>query len=432
MADVYREVLRLAGNIEDPYLRAVTYARVGYYMHLAKNPLYKEAFSRALSSVAKIENPVLLVKALLEVGTFFSKTGSKAAEKIFHQAYESSLKFPSPLKDELLEELVLRLIELGKADEALFYATEISDPVKKSDVLLKLLNVYLHEGKIRKARVILESLDEEPWHSIAAFNILKEHLRREEFGSAIKVLSELKSEYWLGEAMRAIAFHLKKAQVPEGTYEKFVDVALQMAPQVSLEALKSLLIGLALQGEIKFVREVLDKLSPESKAPILEAISLSILDRPDLLKEFIGSLSGEELEEVLRLVMDSLLERSAKEDYLDVVRLVGERTRNERTLVKVVRYLSKLHAYNDAWRFASAIRDPYLRSLAFGSIAVEKLKEDDIDGAIDASLEVKDPRWGSWLLSEILAKVLEAQAGEGVREDIEERAEAQRRLWERS
>jgi len=430
--DVYNEALNLTRSIKDPYLRAVTYARIGYYMHRAKNPRYKEAFTRALKAVASIDNPVLLVKALIEVATYLGKTGSKSATKTFIQAYESIKTFPQPLRDEMLEELVHRLLELGRVDDAFFYAQEIEDKVKRNDALLRVLHRYLEEGNLRKARLILELIEDEPWHSIAAYEVLKEHLKREQFGSAIKVLSEFRSEYWLGEAMKAVAVHLKKANVPEGTYEKFVDIALSISSQVGFEVLKSFLVGVAAQGEIDFVIGVLSKVPRELRKELLKSVVQAVLDRPEHLDRLVDRLIGDEKEFVMNIILDSLLERQPGEDYRELVKRIGSETESERLIVKAVRYLSKLRAYDDAWELASRVTDPYLRSLAFGSIAVEKLKENDIDGAIDAALEVKDPRWGSWLLSEILAKILEVQTGGELKEDIEERAEKQRRLWERS
>ncbi|AHL23805.1 hypothetical protein [Thermococcus nautili] len=430
--DLYNEALYLTRSIKDPYLRAITYARIGYYMHRAKNPRYGEAFTRALKAVASIDNPLLIVKALIEVATFLGKTGSKGATKTFIQAYESIKTFPQPLRDEMLEELVHRLLELGRVDDAFFYAKEIENRVKRNDTLLQVLHNYIEKGNLRKARLILELIEDEPWHSIAAYEVLKEHLKREEFGSAIKVLSEFQSEYWLGEAMKAVAVHLKKANVPEGTYEKFVDIALGISSKVGFEVLISFLIGVAAQGEIDFVIGVLSKVPRELRPELLKSIVLAVLDRPELLERLVDRLIGDEKELVMSAILDALLERQPNYEYYELVKRIGSETDSERVIVKAVRYLSKLHAYDDAWELASKVTNPYLRSLAFGSIAVEKLKENDVDGAIDASLEVKDPRWGSWLLSEILAKILEVQTGGELKEDIEERAEAQRKLWEGS
>jgi hypothetical protein len=150
--NLYREALRLAGSIKDPFIRAITYARIGYYAHRSKNSAYKEAFSRALNSVASIDSPLLMARALLEVGTFFGKIGSKSASKVFFQAYELAKTFPGPVKDEIIGELTVRLIELGHPDDALFYAVDIENPVRKSDVLLRILSSYLEGGNMRKAK----------------------------------------------------------------------------------------------------------------------------------------------------------------------------------------------------------------------------------------------------------------------------------------
>ena len=430
--DLYKEVLYLTRSIKDPYLRAITYARIGYYMHKAKNPHYKDAFTRALKAVASIDNPILIVKALIEVATYLGKTGSRGASKTFAQAYESIRTFPQPLKDEMLGELVRRLLDLGRTDDAFFYAKEIESNIKRNDALIKILHRYIENGNLRKARFILNLIDDEPWHSIAAYEVLKEHLKREEFGTAIKVLSEFKSDYWLGEAMKTVAVYLKKAEVPEETYEKFVDMALSISSNVGFEALTSFLVGVASQGEIEFVVEVLSRVPRKFHPELLKSIVLAILDRPELLGRLLDGLVGDEKELVMNFILDALLERQPAREHHALVKKIGSETNSEKLIVKVVRYLSKLHDYENATEFASKVRDPYLRSLAFGSIAVERLKENDIDGAIDAVLEVKDPRWGSWLLSEILAKILEIHVGGEVKEDIEERAEAQRKLWEGS
>ncbi len=429
--DVYREALRLASDIRDKYLRAVTYAKIGYYMYRAKKPEYKTAFRYAFNAVATIDNPVLLVKALIEIGTYLRRTNSKTAAKVFHQAYESILTFPEPLRDDLLEELAVRLLELGMADDALFYATDIEDSVKRNDLLLKILRVYLKRGDMRKARLIIEQIDDEPWHSIAAIEAIKEHLKREEFGSAIRVLSELKSEYWLGEAMKEVAMHLKNSDVPTATYEKFVEIALGMSSETGFDVLKSLLVGLGNQGELKFVMSILNRLEPEEKFSVLEGIVKTSLDKVDVLMALVKMLEEPEFERISGFIMDQLLEKPLDLKYKPLVVYIGERTREDVILVKVTTYLAKLGEFEDAQRFAQLVRGHYLRSLAFGSIAVAKLKRGDIDGAIDAALEVKDPKWGSWLLSEILTKILELHTEGSVKEDIEEKAEHQKVFWEK-
>jgi len=164
---------------------------------------------------------------------------------------------------------------------------------------------------------------------------------------------------------------------------------------------------------------------------ILKNIVDAALDRLDVLSRLLKSLEGEEFEEVAAFTMDRLLSRPVERDYSPLVKEIGSKTTDDAIRVKVTTYLSKLGDFDSAWEFASSVHGNYLRSLAFGSIAVAKLKSGDIDGAIDAAFEVKDPKWGSWLLSEILAKVLELQTEGSITEDIEERAESQRALWEK-
>ncbi len=430
-ADVYDEALNLAANIQDRYLRAVTYAKIGYYMYRAKKRRYKDAFKYSLSAVSAIENPALTAKALIEIATYLHGVNPDTAKKVFQQAHEAISMFPQPLKDDLLVELSTRLLELGMTDDALFYASDIEDSVKRNDTLLKILGAYLSEGNMRKARLIIESIEEEPWRSIAAVEAVKEHLKREEFGSAIRILREMKSEYWLGEAMKEVAVYLKSSEVPKATYEKFVDIALSLSNETGSDVLKSLLIGLGSQGELEFVMEITSRLPGEQREEILKGIVSASADRPEILGRLLDLLSGEEFERLSAFTMDKLLSRPPQESFSEVVKKVGERTTEDSVLVKVATYLSKLGDFEAAWNFASRVRGHYLRSLAFGSIAVAKLKAGDIDGAIDAALEVKDPRWGSWLLSEILTKILELQTEGQIREDIQERAESQRALWEK-
>lgn len=427
---VYSEVFQLAGNIQDKYLRAVTYAKVGYYLYRAKNPLYKKAFSYALNATSSIESPPLMAKALMEVAGYLFKVNPDAGKKVFLEVHDLISSFPEPLRTEMLTLFVEKLVKLGLLDDALFYALEIEDNVKRNDVLIGILREYLKEGNMRKAQTIVREIQNEPWHSLAAVEVIKEHLKREEFGSALKLLSEINSDYWLGEAMKQVAFYMKNAEVPSTTYEKFVNIALGLSGEESNDVLRSLLVALALQGETNFVKGILDTLEPELRRSFILDVVDAIAYREESLKAFLEGLSGEDFEIAAHRAMDRLLERAPLKEFLPIVVEIGSRTSEDAVLVKVVRYLSKLGDFKHAEEFASRVRGNYLRSLAFGSLAVEKLREGDIDKAIDYALMVKDPKWGSWLLSEILTRILEFMTEGTVGEDIEESAKAHRGLLE--
>ncbi|WP_456454294.1 hypothetical protein [Thermococcus sp.] len=429
---IYREVLELASRISDRYLRAITYARIGYYLHKLEDETYKDAFKQSFDAVSRIESPISAVRALIEIGGYLYKSGLvKASNKVFYQAYEIVRGFPQPLHDEMIEALVNRLMGLGLLNDALFYGRNIKSNVKRNDVLLKILREYLKGRNIKRAYVTLKYIQGEPWHSIAAVEILKVHLEREEFGSAIKILRNLTSEYWLSEAMREVAVHLKNADVPKETYEKFVDIALSMPKSVSPEVLRALLIGLGSYGETSFVLGIIRNLPEEERVKILSGLISNIIDQEKLLESIVDNLHGSELDLVAKIILDGLLSRPANPRYKQLVEHVGFKADDDSIKAKAVTYLAKIGEYEDAMKLAGEIMDTHVRSLAFGSIAVSRLKEGDIDGAIDAALEVKDPKWGSWLLSEILTKILELQAGESVRDDLEDKSHKQKKIWEK-
>lgn len=231
--------------------------------------------------------------------------------------------------------------------------------------------------------------------------------------------------------MKEVAVYLKTSNVPKTTYEKFVEIAFSMSSETGFNVLKSLLVGLVNQGELEFVITVLGKLSPDERLAILGDIVETSLDRKEILSRLLYSLKRLEFEEVASFVLHRLLERPVDERYKHLVEMIGDRTTDDALLVKVVTYLSKLRDFEYAVRFVQRVRGHYLRSLAFGSIAVARLKVGDIDGAIDAAFEVKDPKWGSWLLSEILTRILELQVEGQIEEDIEKKAAHQKAFWEK-
>lgn len=100
---------------------------------------------------------------------------------------------------------------------------------------------------------------------------------------------------------------------------------------------------------------------------MISAVVSSIIDRVELVEEFIDSLPEDAKLLAAGYVLDILLERPPSSEYLELVRKIGSFVSSERLKVKAVRYLSKLHDYEGAWNLASSISDPpHLRSLAFG------------------------------------------------------------------
>lgn len=160
--DVYFELLSIARSIQDPYLRALTYARIGYYMHLAKRPKYKDAFSSALQAIASIENPPLMVHALIEVGTLLSSINPQSANRVLESAYEAILKMPQAPRDDFLYRLVKKLVQIDFMDRAFEYSLEIENEVKRNDALLLILNKHIQDGNLRNAHKIVEKIQNEP------------------------------------------------------------------------------------------------------------------------------------------------------------------------------------------------------------------------------------------------------------------------------
>lgn len=428
--DIVKEVLELTSMIKDPHFRAISYARIGYELFLLKNEEYKKAFTKAIETTRQIENPIIMVKTLIEIARYLGKANIPASAKVFRQAFEMTKAFPNPIHDELIENIVNALSELKMYNDALFYAFEIKEKIRKSEILLRLLVSYLNRGEIRKGYLILENISEEPWYSIAAIEILKAHLKREEFGSAMKILQSLKSKYWINEAMKEIAIYLIEYKAPKATFEKFVDVSLSMSDELSFDALRNLLVGFGSSGEIDFVVRILRKMPPNERIKTLVELSARIIDNDQLFMELILRLDKEEFIPVAKFLLTKLLEKPDRK-YIKVVETLGARTSNEPILVKVVTFLAKVGEYNKALHFAHRVTDNHLRSLAFGSIAVNLLKEGNIEKAIDTALEVKDPKWGSWLLGELLVKILELAGSKEIKDDLEKRANEQKTLWKR-
>ena len=427
-AHVVDESFEVASIIRDPYFRAIAYAKMAYELYGVQNRRYKEAFTRAVEASREIENPKYLIRALIEIGRYIAKCGIPAYKKVFYQAFEMAKGLALPTRDELIEEIIQALVGLKDYDEALYYAIELIDKIKKSENFLNLLSYYLKIGKMRKAHFIVNHLEDEPWRSIAAVETLKVHLKREEYGSAIRILNAIQNPYWLSEGIRETAIHLKTQGAPRATLEKFVNIAKNMSEDHGEEVLTNLLIGFGIVGEVELALNILSYLPAKRRAPILIELTARIMDDPKILEDLMIRLEGGLFNKVGKFIMGRVLEKPALE-YQALVGIIGNKAKDEALLTKVVTYYAKLREYQKAISLAQRITDNYLRSLAFGSIAVNLLKEGNVDRALEMAFEVKHPKWNSWLMAELLVKILEQAKEQEIENDLEKKAKEEKVLW---
>lgn len=422
---IHREVMDIAREISDPYVRSITLARIGY--RLAKNgdPQYKKAFSWAMSALKSIENPILMLKAMVEISRYFSLSGlEERARDILTNAYEGALLLKSSARDTILVEIARGALAIGRPEDTIFYSTDIQDPEKRDRLIFEVIRHYLKEGNIRKAESLLDTLSSEEIKSRASFEILQKHLERGEFASAMRLIPKMEKGYWMDMAMEEIAKKLAEAEVSNKVYEKFMEAAKEISLSTGRDHITTFLLGLSKGGNLRFVAETVNSLDGTLRLKAAENIITALLTQPEKLYIFLETLTlpPEEFDALAKRIMDELLRETPSEKYRDLAVLIGQRTEDESVLVKVATYLSKIGLIEEAKTFAGQIEDPYLRSLAFGAIALGYLKRGDVGSAIDAVMEVRDREWSSWLMGEILVKVLDSSIGERAEEELGERA----------
>ncbi len=426
---VLEELLDIALSIDDDYVRTVTLAKAGYYLHSMHSGLFPKSFKAALKSLDTIGPPLLRLQAMMIVAEQMGKAGlSESSGKLLYRAYELARILPLHVRDSVLVDIVRTACRIRALQDALVYATDIKDVHLRMNSLLMILETFISIGDLRRTGRILDTM-EEPWRSEAAFMVLQAHLEREEFASVLRVLPYIKNPNLLERAFREIGERLKGSGVPEGTYEKFIEAAKTLSGR-GLDLITTLLATIASTGRVPLVIKALKGLNYPLDSIL--RIATAIMGNAKVLTEFVDSLDLEQTnaETLYKLVMDSLLSREVSKDYLPLVKNIGRRTEAEETMVKVIRYLTKLGELGEAYGFASMVEDPRLRSLTFGSIAMALLKKGNVSGAIEAVGEVKDKKWNSWLMSEIIIKVLQLYSGEDIKEDFEENSMKQAKRWE--
>ncbi|NPA48303.1 MAG: hypothetical protein GXO14_06650 [Thermococci archaeon] len=426
--EMLRDLLNAALNISDDYVRTVTLAKAGCYLRDMNRDLFLEAFKAALKSLDAIASPVLRVQAMVSVAEEMNKAGLKeSGGKLLYRAYEMAKLLPPPIRDSTLLDVTRAACTVGALPDALMYATDIEDHDLRMEALMSLIGSLIKAGDFRRLRNVLDMMDE-PWKSRAAMEVLRAYLRREQFASVLSLFPYFEDPDLLRAAFREVGIHLREAGVPEGTYEKFIDAAKALADR-DPDLVLTLLSTIASTGRVGIVLKTLADLGYPEEG-ILK-VAAGIINNPDAIREFVGSLDvpQDKAEALYKLVMDALLSKEPSREYHPLVSMIGRRTESEETLVKVVRYLTKLGELGEAHGLASLIEDPRLRSLAFGSIALALIRRGQVSDAIDAVEEVKDRKWKSWLMSEIIIKVLQLYSGRDIKEDFEESSARQAKRW---
>lgn len=421
---IIEEILEITESIPDPYVRTITSARLGYLLKKDNPHASLKVFKFAIASLDEINDPVLIIRAMITTARYLRMAGVKdLSENMLHRAYEGTLLLRGKIRDRLLVDVIREVLNSERKHDAILYATDIEDEILRNKILLEILKQLVQAGDVQKAKKVIGLLTKEPEKSQAAFEVIKGHLEREEFASVLSLLPSVENEYWLEMALEETAKKLIESNVPIGTYEKFVEAAKELSERLGRDLLKAFLTGLVEEGDIKTAAKILN--SSVNRATVAAYLSKLLIDKPRELKIFVQSLQLEpgELDTLAKAILNILLERKPKLEYQEVVEFFGKRTENEGVLVKVTTYLAKIGEFESAEGFAEIIDDPYLRSLAFGAIALERLRRKNIDMAIEAVKKVPDEEWGSWLMGEILIKIVEGSIGEHPERELEEKAE---------
>ncbi|ASJ00173.1 hypothetical protein A3K92_01060 [Thermococcus gorgonarius] len=422
---LHSQVINVAQEIPDPYVRAVTLARIGHRLYLAGDANYGKAFSLALSAINDIDNPFMVLKAMVDISKYFHLSGmEEKAKDLLRSAYEGSLLLKGPARDVVLLDIARGALAIGMPDEALLYSTDIQDIQRRDLIMAEVVQFYIKRGDLRRASSLLDGVSSEEVKSRISFELLNAYLRRGEFASALRILPKIEVYYWVDSSIEEIAKRISEEDAFEDVYWKFVEAITELSMTSGKDYLTTFLIGLSRGGKARFVAKVLNSLADFPRAEAVKRIAMALISSPRNLEEFIRELSlpPEEFDPLARAVMDELLKGPVSPAYREVALIIGRRTEDMAVLVKVSTYLSKIGYPEEARTFAEQIIDPYLRSLAFGAIALAHLKRGDIDSAIEAAAEVRDRDWGSWLMGEILVKVVESSIGENAEEELSERA----------
>jgi len=406
------EVLESASEIPDRYVRAVTYARIGEELARRGHPLYKRAFVSAFETLNTIDDPYQMLKALLSIGVSLGRARIKAYRRVFARVFSESRLLAPPQRDELLRTASLALLSLGNVGEAVTFAVDISDDELRQSTLVSLVrgisrslevNPIKTAYRLRKIRLILEYITDEPHRSKALLELSKALLALGSYEGAFSAVREMGSREWARRAFKELAFRLSELGVIERYVESFTALTEELSKKFGEDFALELATALALAGRGKLAVQLLRKLDDEG---LLERVALDVLEKnPSAVGEFLSALSGEESSRVGRALMNRILEEPTPEKR-EIVNTIARFARSEEVWAKVARFYVLTGDVESARRIGLVLQSPRLRSVVMADVAHHYLKRGDVERAIDTALEVRDGRFASLLMSEILIKAL--------------------------
>jgi tetratricopeptide (TPR) repeat protein len=413
---IVKEVLASVDVIPDPYVKSVTYAKIGERLAKARDGNYKTAFLMALETAKEIEDPVRMFQALLSIGYSLGRAGLKSSKKIYQGVLEDSRILSPPQRDEIMRIAATYMIALGEIGEAITYALEIVNPKLRNGVLLDIVRANTRmigreqlkaAYRLRKSKLVLEYIDEEPHRSKALLELIKAYIILGSYENGISLLREIGSREWARQAFKEVAFYLKEREVLGHYIDSLETVANELITKFGKEFTEELALAFALSGEGVPAVELIRKL--ENSDEIFIRMALELLERDhNVLPAFISALDEHEAELVGKAIMNRILERPELGNW-EIVKAIGKSTPSEEIWAKIARYYVLTGDFDGARKIGSLLRNSKLRSIVMADVAHHLVKEGDVERAIDAALEVRDPKFSSILVSEILIKALEQE-----------------------
>ncbi|WP_297508898.1 prenyltransferase [Thermococcus sp.] len=414
-----QEVLESVASIPDPYVRAITYAKVGERLAKAREPAFREAFIRALETAKEVDDPLKMLRALVSVGYMMGRAGIRSYKRIFLQVSEDSALLPAKVRDEVMRSIALSLLRLGEIGEAVTYAVEIKDQRLRQETMVVIVRQVARSIErrpirvaysLRKIRLALEYITDEPYRSKALLELMKAFIALKSYENALATVREMGSKEWARQAFKELIYRLKAQGVLENYIGLIEELAGEMVERFGESFTRELATAFALSGKGDVAAELMERLGDEEETVEL---ALELLRRyPRGLPSFIYALEPETSLPVGKAIMNAILERPERGDW-GVIKAVVEKTGSEDILAKVARFYVLKGRVEEARKIGSALEDLHLRSVVMADVARHYLKEGDVDKAIDAALEVRDARYTSMLMSEILLKALDAELGGG-------------------